>query len=296
LNITKQSYKLLKKIKDPKFNIDNLEYYNLSINLGVRDLQVFIFDTKAKRSLLLEDYVFDRLENDRQRFDILRHIYDEHHLLAAGFWNVITIMVKNRKFSLVPAELFQKDQAHRYLALNANFDPEEETVHSIHHKSARLINVFAMNKRFSDHFVQAYPNRKVRFIHQSSTIINGALNKSDDGRRVLLYVDRFILHIISVKSGKLEYYNQFPIKKLDDYLRYLKLVSSEISIDIKNDPFIVYGFLGKNTPHFNYLKEHIRNIKLGERPANFKFGYVFDEVADHNFFDLYSLYSVKSSS
>lgn len=292
IKIEKDSYKLIKKIKDPKFNIDELENYSLSIQLGVRDFQVFIFDNRNKRALLLEDYIFEKEASNQLRLKLLKHLFDNHHLLAAGFWKNISVLIKNKKFTLVPQQYYQKEYTIDYLSLNAAFTSVSETSRSIIHQKAALVNIFALDKDTQQFFNSAYPHKKVRYLHQSSPLINGALSAATPGdSRMIIYVDRFLLHIIVVAGGLLKYYNQFSIKKIDDYIRYLKLVASELKIDLNREKTVVYGFLGKNTPHFKFLSQAIQNISLGRRPSSLNFGYVFDEVQDHQYFDLYSLYS-----
>jgi hypothetical protein len=35
--------------------------------------------------------------------------------------------------------------------------------------------------------------------------------------------------------------------------------------------------------------KYIRNVSFGNRPRHITFGYLFDEVQDHHFFDLFSI-------
>ena len=63
---------------------------------------------------------------------------------------------------------------------------------------------------------------------------------------------------------------------------------SELSIDIKNDKFYVWGYLGKKSSHFKILKMNYPNLEFGGRPKGLKMGYVFDEIPDHQYFDLLS--------
>ena len=292
MNITKQSYKLYKKIKDPKFNIESLEHYNLSVSLGVRDFQVFVVDVKNRRPLLLEDFIFDKTHSVNHRIEILEHIYENHHLLSAGFWNNVSVIVKNKFFSLVPLELFSKSFCSSYLSLNTEFDESEVNIHSIAHKNMGFANVFCTHKAVDAFFEPKYANKKVKYIHQCSSLINGANSIfSKEGDVVVLFLERGFFHIMVFKAGKFYYYNQFTVSKIEDYLRFTKLVAAEVNLKIESDKFIVSGFIGKNTPHFDFLKKHIKNISLHERPKYFKYGYVFDEVAEHQYFDIYSLYS-----
>lgn len=290
ISIEKDKYKLLKKIKDPKFNIDNIDRYYLSIQLGVRDFQVFILDGADRRALLLEDYIFEETNNIDALIEILKRAFDNHHLLLAGFWKSVSVIFKNRKFALVPEIFFSRDNAVQLLSLNHQVNKNTTSILSLHHQKASFVNVFGAEKKLIDFFNNIYKTKKVKYMHQSSPVINGSLKVTDNN--FLVYIDRFNLHISVIQNGSLLFYNQFLIKKIEDYTRYIKLVAADLKIDLSNTEILLYGFLGKNTPQFKYLEKNVQNIKLGGRPKGIKFGYVFDEIADHQYFDIYSLYSI----
>ncbi|NJM93558.1 MAG: DUF3822 family protein [Cytophagales bacterium] len=99
-------YKLYKRCKDANFNVDELEHYALSLQIGYRDFQLAVTDSRNGRVLLLEDFLLREVQQTEEKTDILREIFDNHHLLKAGFWNSATLALKSNKFSLVPSELF----------------------------------------------------------------------------------------------------------------------------------------------------------------------------------------------
>ncbi len=288
-NISK-AYRLLKKIKDPKFEIDRLEYYSLSLHLGQRDFQVMVADTTTNQCLLIEDYVFDQVESNEQKLEIIRHIFDDHHLLKAGFWNSVTVSWKNKKFSLVPSELYSESVVSGYLRMNAPFEPDNDVLFSLPHQNGDLVNVFAGERMIMNFINATYQNTDVHFMHQSSALIDGTLHLTKENNNIVLYIDRFSFHIIVSNGNKLRFYNQYPIKKFEDYQRFMKLVSKELSLNLQSAHITVYGYLGKNTPHFLELKKHIGMLQLGNRPTNLKFSYVFDEISDHQYFDLFCIY------
>ncbi|MEO1096986.1 MAG: DUF3822 domain-containing protein, partial [Bacteroidota bacterium] len=58
----------------------------------------------------------------------------------------------------------------------------------------------------------------------------------------------------------------------------------------KTSDVILWGYIGKQSPHYNEFYKYIKNISFGDRPSYLKYGYMFDEVQDHHFFDLYSMH------
>jgi hypothetical protein len=292
LNTTAAGYKLIKKIKDAKFDVENLHLYNLLLQVGVRDLQIVVIDSTNNRTLLMEDYVMASAKTYRELKDMLTQLFEDHHLLMAGFWKTVRVSVKNNKFSLVPSSLFVKEASEDYLQLNSKFDSTTENILYYKHIKSDAICVFAMNKLLVEWIKSLYPNTEVQFIHQSSALIEGAINFAKVNKKdsMYLYIDRFKLHIITLRNGQLEYYNQFAIKQFNDYIRYIMLVMKGLNRGQKDSDVVIWGYIGKESSHYKEFYRFIKNISFGDRPDYLKYGFVFDEVQEHHFFDLYSMH------
>ncbi|MBL6445530.1 DUF3822 family protein [Fulvivirga sp. 29W222] len=286
------SYKLIKKIKDEKFDIDKLHQYNLMIQIGIRDLQIAVVDSTNNRCVLLEDYILASVKSYKALKELLATLFEEHHLLMAGFWKTVRISLKSSKFSLVPSALFVKEALYDYLKLNSTIDPEHEEILYYKHIKSDAICVFAVRKELYEWLNSLYPNAEVGFIHQSSALIEGVINfeKTNKKNTMYLYIDRFKLHIITLKNNKLEFYNQFSIKQFNDYIKYIMLVMKGLNKNQKTSDVVLWGYIGKQSPHYNEFYKFIKNISFGDRPDYLNYGYIFDEVQDHHFFDLYSIH------
>jgi hypothetical protein len=286
---SQKSFRILKRIKDPKFDIDRLEVYNLSLYLGNADFQILIVDAKFNKCLLLEDYVFDPELTDEEKTSTIKYIFDDHHLLLANFWKSISLVVKNKAYSFVPKTIFQRDKIDSYLKINTIFNPGLDEVMHTYHQHLGFVNVFSVPKTIVELTSKIYPGKKINFTHQSSALIDGVVSENKKGRKdIVIYVDRFGMHILIVAAKKLIFYNQYEIKKFDDYIKFINLVAKELNVNPKQDRITLYGFIGKNTQHFARLKKTLHQLTLGNRPGNLNFSYVFDEVLDHQYFDLFS--------
>ena len=116
-----------------------------------------------------------------------------------------------------------------------------------------------------------------------------AYAEENPGTPLYVYVDRFKMHILSVKNNKLIYYNQFAIKQFSDYVKYIMLVMKGLNMDQTTSQVVLWGYIGKNSPHYQEFYKYIRNVVFGGRPPHLKFGYIFDEVQEHHFFDLFAM-------
>lgn len=284
-------YKLIKKIKDAKFDEDKLHQYVLLIQLGIRDFQVAVLDEENSHLLFFEDYVLGDLSSHEELLTLIQTLFESHELLTAGFWKQVKVSIKNNKVVQVPASLFIESAQEEYLRFNAQFSPETEIVLFCRNNSTDAISVFAFQRLMYEWLNSLYINTTVTYLHQSACLIEGVFKYATGNpvQPLFIYVDRFKLHIISLKAQKLIYYNQFAIKQFSDYMKYIMLVLKALNMDQQTSKVVLWGYIGKNSPHYNEFYKYIRNVTFGDRPAHLRFGYMFDDIQDHHFFDLYSM-------
>lgn len=285
-------HKLIKKIKDEKFEEDKLHQYTLLTQIGAKDFQTAVIDSEDNRLIFFEDYVLSDIQSPDDLFAALKALYEGHENLMAGFWKEVRLSIKNNKFVQVPAPLFAEDAAAEYLAFNAVVDPAKETARFCRNQLTDAVTVYAVQNDLLDFLQRTYANTRVNLFHQSAALIEGVLTytKGKEGQPLYVYVDRFKLHILWVKEGKLVYYNQFLIKQFTDYAKSIMLVMNALGMDQEHTPVVLWGYIGKNSPHYEEFVRYVRNVGFGDRPKHLRFGYLFDEVQDHHFFDLFSLH------
>ncbi|MCX8492118.1 MAG: DUF3822 family protein [Cyclobacteriaceae bacterium] len=284
-------YKLVKKIKDDRFDEERIHQYRLLIQLGVRDFQVAVVASSDQRLLFFEDYVLADLYTHQELMQLVKTLFEEHAILQAGFWMEVKISIKNNKFVQVPTDLFQSDKALDYLNFNARVDPAVETTLYCENTTQDIMTVFAIQSDLHLWLCEIYKNTKLNFFHQSAALIEGisVYSANVSHEPLYIYVDRFKLHILSVQKDKLVYYNQFAITQFSDYVKYIMLVLNGLKMDQQTSEILLWGYIGKKSSHYTEFVKYVRNVTFGSRPENLGFGYMFDEVQEQHFFDLYSL-------
>jgi len=293
LQTTTTNYKLIKKVKDDRFDDEQLQDQTLIIQSGAKDFQIAVVDGNSQL-MLLEDYAMGNVQSHSELYEALKDLFDSHALLQAGFWKEVRIGIKNSKCCLMPTSLFDERLAANYLKLNATVDLNRETVLHCHDPKNDSTTVFALQNDFYQWLTKIYQRTSFSFYHQSSAIIEGVLTNSQTTHNTLFaFIDRFKLHIITADAGKLVYYNQFPINQFQDYIKYIMTVLKGLNMDQKNSEIVLWGYIGKNSPHYQEFIKYIRNVSFGKRPHQIRFGYLFDEVQEHHFFDLLSMYLLK---
>lgn len=284
----KTSHKLVRRIKDDLFDEEQLDLYNLYILAGSRDLQLAVADSRSGKFVVLEDHVFPDPSAEETYSVILRHLFDSHHLLQAGFWNDVTIGIKNPAFAQVPSILFDASTARELLELNTSLEPDASILWN-KSVSSEVTTVFSIPENLNSWLGNYYRKKEVRFVHHATALLAGASSVHRGNAHIYAFVDRFRFHLIAMEGSNLNYYNQFQIKQFSDYTRYLMLVMNQLGLNQLTTPVTLHGFVGKDSPHFQELKRYIRTLELGGRPLGSSWSPAFDEIQDHQFFDIFAL-------
>ena len=133
-------HKLIKKIKDEKFDEEKLQQYVLLTQIGAKDFQAAVIDSEDHRLLFFEDYVFNEVNSPEELQEALQSLFDSHEYLTAGFWKEVKVSIKNNKFIQVPTALFIPSAAAEYLRFNAVLDSEKESVQTCHNNKTCSLN------------------------------------------------------------------------------------------------------------------------------------------------------------
>ncbi|MCV9385879.1 DUF3822 family protein [Reichenbachiella ulvae] len=285
-------YKLVSRVKDNRFDVDKLHDYCLLLQIGIRDIQVCVTDSKDNSCLLVEDFLLLEIKTVNARLKALANLFENHHLLKAGFWKSVKLSLKSHKFSLVPSSHFIPDSIGEYLKLNCVVNPNVEGEYYYQHKSSNVVNAFAADKRLVSWVESLYPAIDVTVMHQGSSLIEAILRQkgATEGKNVYCILDRNVLHVFVSQSSQLYYYNQFSIKSSKELLKYTMLVFKEFELDQRTQPVVFWGSLSEKGESLALLRKYIRNVNLGKKPGFLRFNYMFDEIPDHHHIDLFSMH------
>ncbi len=286
-----KGYRQIKRIKDEKFDIDDIQNYSLSVLVGIRDLQLCVTDPDNKLCYL-EDLKLEGIKTINSRVRVLKEVFDNHHFLKAGFWKNIKLGLKTHKFTLIPEPQFDEKSKSDYIAINNEVKPSIEEVYFHKHQESEAVNVFVGDIRLIKWIRSVYVSKPVDIIHQGTAFIEGVLRYDDHSpdRSMFSLVDRGILHIVVTEKQKLLYYNQFAVRKSEDILKYTMLVFKELQLKQKTTKVIVWGSIKQNSPHIDLMKKYIRDVSYGSRPQFLKCSFQFDEIPEHQYFDLFNIH------
>ncbi|MCP4458210.1 MAG: DUF3822 family protein [Cytophagales bacterium] len=286
------SHSLNVQAKAQRFDVDDLHNYSLSVQVGIRDMQLCITDSADNALLMLEDHSLEGVKSVNTRIQALEKLFSQHSLLQAGFWANVKICLKSHKFALVPQTLFAPEGAMDYLSINSEVKSKSEDVNYYKHISSDSVNVFAVDRKLIKWVEETYPSQKVQLIHQGSALVEGILKYDDHSHEKMMFcnIDRGILHVVVTLKKDILYYNQFAVRESQDYLRFVMLVFKELELNQKTTKLLLWGMVKQNSPHVALLRKYIRNISFGDRPTYLKVGYEFDEIPEHQYFDVMNVF------
>ncbi len=286
------NYHLVKRIKDTAFSIDDLTHYNLSLLVGRHDFQFCVIDTRDNKCLLLEDYELEGISSTSILINTLYKLFEGHHLLMAGYWKSVKLAMKNQKFTLLPAKLFSAEHLKDYLKLSAEADPELDDFYYFKHQQSEAVSVFAAERKIVEKVRSIYPTLKVQVLHHGSALIEGIQSHRDYTyyKDLYIHIGRHNFSLVATEDNKLLFYNRFPYSNAADIVKYTVLSMQELKMNQQETKTLVWGNIASNADHFKELYRYIRNISFGGKPSYLKFAYMFDEVPDHQYFDLFSIY------
>ncbi len=284
-------YTLELKIKDPNFSIDHLQDYSLLMQAGSAQFQLAVVDTKSSRCLLLEHYQLHQVQSTQDFAKLVERMFEEHHLLMAGFWHSVKFSIKNQRFSLVPAALFDKEEAAAYLVPVAQSSAVDEVLYYSHMKD-KIVTVFGFEQAILTWLNTRYPNLKLQILHHVSAFTEGVLYSPDHSSRKDVYLmhENGQLTVLITQQGHLYYCNIFRTASPQEVVKYCMMVFRQFGLDQQNTKVQVYGDVQLESDWFKELAQYIQLISFGTRPRFLKFRYMFDEAPDNRFFDLFSLY------
>lgn len=286
------NYHLIKRVKDTTFSIDELTHYNLSLLVGRHDFQFCVTDTRDNKCLLLEDYALEDISSTNVLINTLYALFEGHHLLMAGYWKSVKLAMKNQKFTLIPTHLFSADHLREYLKLSAEVDNELDDFYYYQHMQSDSVSVFAAERKIVEKVRSIYPTLSVQVIHQGSALIEGVQSHRDFTfyKDLYIHISRRNFSLVVTEDNKLVFYNRFPYSGADDVLKYTLITMQELDMDQQDTKTTVWGNIDSHSRHFKELYRYVRNISFGGKPSYLNFAFMFDEVPDHQYFDLFSIY------
>lgn len=292
MNTINTHFRLAYQLHDEAFQLSQAGNCNLYMALNSKAMRLAVVDVERNKFVALEDYELITVFTPLQIAEQLRLIADQSPILQEQRWLDIRISISNQFFTLVPETLFDPAHQEDYLRLHSSLDPQQHVI--LHNRTFGLdaVNIFAIDGVLYRMAQSLFPERNVRFMHQTSALIRSLLLQSDRkaGRTMHVYVERNYVTVLVVDENGLQFCNVFHYLSPEDFIYFVIFVMQEQKMNPEQETITAWGDITPDSGLFNMLKKYIRQVKFGKRPADVGYSYKYDDLFEHRYFELFSLH------
>ncbi|SDJ95279.1 Protein of unknown function [Catalinimonas alkaloidigena] len=285
-------YRLVQRVKEESFDVNALADYGLHLQVSYDRFRFCIASAAQNRTLWLEDYALEEVHSSEGLLEQLEALFDNHAVLKAGFWGQVKLSLPSQGFSLVPTSLYDDARQEQYLRLLFPLDRDAYEIRAYHHIGLDIINTFSAEKQLVRWFEAMYPQQQLQVMHSVSPLIEGVLRQEGktEGKQLFVNVEKQRFDVVAMQGKHLELCNQFSYTNEVDFVYFIMFVIDEMKFNPETDRLVLWGEILPDSAIYNKVYRYVRHVTFGKRPSALKFGYVFDEVFDHRYFDLFSMH------
>ncbi|MBN8702842.1 MAG: DUF3822 family protein [Bacteroidetes bacterium] len=265
---------------------------HVSMTLSLNDFVVAVLDVKQNTYLGLEQYSFQDATAFSQLKDVLSSILNQSTHLAKSYKSYSLACV-HPKSTLVPAALFDATNKLNYFSINHQPEPNDE----ISNEKLRYLdcqNIYTIDSEIKKIFLKKFVG--IRFIHHSSSLIDGVLFKYKNATtsKFIVQVQSGQLDILVIQNKNLVFYNCFIYKSQEDFIYYILFVFDQLKLNPEEQEVELLGEINRKSNLYDLLFKYIRFIKFGTRIDSFKYHTNLDSLPAHFFYTIFNQYSCVS--
>ncbi len=263
------------------FNLRKLSSYLLNIQVSKEGICYVITDVIRNQYIAIKYQEFENSDEDilvNLQKAIKEDVYLNKHYKTVNFYFV------SDKYTLVPAEFFDKKYLNQYFKYNQYLLPTEE-IHFTLIAKPKVYNVFAYPAELTSFLVNHFP--EVRLFHSTLPFVNYFLylneNTTKEAETVGVNFYKSSFDIVVIKKQELLFLNSFKFKTEEDAIYFIMSVIDKLSLEKTKIELILQGNTNKQGKVYNYLKEMILKTKFSNK---FTREYPFKEIPAYYFSNL----------
>jgi hypothetical protein len=269
---------------DETLDINSTANYELSVQMSMDGFSFSILDTIRNKYVLLRSSEPD--ENKYFTADNITEIMSKDDFLAKSY-KKINMVFPTRKFTLVPAPLFDPGKKEEYFSFNLVRD-ENDVILSNRINDPDAYIVFSVPKPLAD-ISERFCPATLPFHHTKPLLQQISHNcKTVDGFYNHVHVEKEFFNLFIFDRNILKFSNTFNYRNISDILYFVLNVFR--SMGIRNDATIHFsGQTEKYDDISSNFALYIRNIRFTDPSGNFTFSYVFNDIELHRYINLFTV-------
>lgn len=237
--------------------------YTLSIRLSTDGFSFSIYNPIHDDSLSI---IEKEIESSLSLTANLKAVFHESDFLSHPYKRV-NIMMASKRFTIVPLELFEEEQAELLFYHNHQKRENEMVVYNILQKNNVAV-IFGIDKSAYTFLKEQYP--EARFYSQSTPLIDYFSVKSRLGNSKKMYasIRQEGIDIYCFERGHLLLANSFECTHTEDRIYYLLYVWKQLEFNQERDELHLTGTLPDKEILMNELKKFILQVFIMNPATN----------------------------
>ena len=217
--------------------------------------------------------------------EYVKRIVLSNQLLQSNFKNIFISYV-NQKSTLIPYPLYSENHKADYYKINHTIE-KGVTLHTDKMQVLEAINIYALSEDVDKAMLKLFPTAKTN--HFSSILIDYFLlrYRNNSQKVAIIHVQLSTFEILIVNGKNLNFYNSFLIKTPEDFVYYILFVFEQLKIDANSIELILCGQIIRNSELYLLLFNYVKNIRFEERDNSFQYSYVFEEIPNHFYSNIF---------
>ena len=235
-------------------------FKKLSIQVGLNGLSFCVADTIANKVLDSGKVTFKTASTPYLIQKALKSLLEEKNIEQNDFSEVVVVH-RNNLFSLVPNDLFNKEELPNYLKFNTKLLANDHIVFD-EVETFDIVNVYVPFTNVNNYIFGLFG--EFEFKH-SGTVLLQALSaqKNLPSEPVCyVYVAEKDIEVVVLSQKRMIFYNHFDYRTKEDFIYYVLFVYEQLGLNPEVTPLKLFGCVEEDDDLYKITYEYIAEIAV----------------------------------
>ena len=277
------------KFIDKSFDLDNINSYQLSLQIHMKGFSFCILDRDRNKFIALSNYFYNKINSYNILLEEIKNIYNTDDLLKLNF-NHVKLLFTTDKYTYIPAPFFDNNEIESVFSFNQELKKNETLLTNYTYGNSSY-TIFSIPNFIKDFFTNKHTDLNI--YHHSTPLIEEVLLKeklTTNNSKVFLNILPNIFDLVIIENGRLKLFNTFTYNTNNDFQYHILNTFNILSLSPLTTQVSITGIIKHNDIKIETLKKYIKQIKFLNKPTHFTYSYEFNNIPNHYFSNLINLY------
>ncbi len=271
------------------FSVKKASSCILSLQLSDTGYSYSIIDPSENKYVVLIHHNFDAKLLAKSLFEKAEFLLKEEVFLSKNY-KTLFFSIEGSKSTLVPKEIFDRQQIKKLYSFNQVLDEYEE-LHFNYIEKIESYNIFAIPSDITTLMVNKFP--EVVFVHNHNVFIKDTVEKAQEVKFKIPYVhvnvNKTFFDIAIYHKDKLQVVNTYHYSNDNDFVYYILNMLEQYNIKLVKMNLNFSGFVERDTEFFYFVHQYFPTINFLKLDKSISFN--IKGVEEHVFYNLLNLHN-----